>query len=230
MVSLDKAVIARLKSYGETFEILVDSDLALEYKSGENIKLNDVMAVDNIFKDAKTGDKSSEESLKKVFGTDDVLAIADRIIKKGELHLTTEQRKRMLEDRKKQIVTTIARNAINPQTKLPHPPGRIEKAMEEARVDVNINESAKEQVDRIVKALQPIIPIKFGKIQIAVKIPANYAGKLHSTFREFGDVKKEEWVGGEQYCVLEIPAGLQDEFLSKINNLTKGEANIKFLR
>lgn len=55
MVAVDKAVIARLKSSGETFEILVDPDLALDYRGGKEVDMNDILAVKEIFKDAKRG-------------------------------------------------------------------------------------------------------------------------------------------------------------------------------
>lgn len=227
MVSLDDAVIARLKSHGETFELYVDPELALSYRAGDDVALKDVLAVESVFKDAGAGDKASEESLSKVFNSTDVNVVADKIIRKGELHLTTEQRRRMLEERRKQVVNIIACNAINPQTNTPHPAARIEAAMEEARVEVVLDKTAKGQVDKVLKALKPIIPIKFAKIKLAVKIPSQYTGKLYTVLREFGDVQKEEWRGSLQYCLIELPAGLQDELYNKINNLTHGEVETK---
>ncbi|MDD5111069.1 MAG: ribosome assembly factor SBDS [Candidatus Altiarchaeota archaeon] len=230
MVSLDDAVIAVLKTFGHTFEIYVDPDLALRYKEGEKVGLKDVLAVEDVFKDAKAGDRASEESLKKVFNSSDVAVIADAILKKGELHLTTEQKRLMLEARRKQIIAIIARNAINPQTKTPHPPARIESAMEEAKVHVTLDRSANEQVEKIVKALQPLIPIRFEKVQVAIKIPAAHSARLHGVIREYGEVKKEEWVGGEQYCLVEIPGGSQDELYDKLNSLTHGEVKTKLVK
>ena len=132
MVSLDDAVIARLKTHGANFEVFVDPDLALAYKERGDLNLDEILAANNIFKDAKAGEKASEELMDKIFGTSDVHGVADKILKKGELHLTTDQRRKILDDRRKQIVNIIARNAINPQTNAPHPPARIEKAMSEA--------------------------------------------------------------------------------------------------
>ena len=102
--------------------------------------------------------------------------------------------------------------------------------MGEARVSVDITKSAKEQVDKAVKAIRSILPIKFERLEIAVKIPAVYAGKTHNILREFGDIKKEEWSGGDLMCLLDVPAGLQDEFYNKLNSLTKGDVKIKILR
>ena len=230
MIPLDKATVVRLKTHGENFEILVDPDLALEYKEGKEMDVSELLAANSIFKDAGAADKASDEAMLKVFGSTDLNDAVSKILKKGELHLTTEQKRRIFEERKKQIVNLIARNAVNPQTKMPHPPERIEKAMDEAKFSVDIQKSAKEQVDHAVKAIRPILPIRFENVQIALKIPANHSGKLYVILHEFGEVKKDTWVGNSQYCLIEMPAGLQDDFCNKVNNLTHGEVDIKILR
>ena len=172
MISLEQAVVARLESHGEKFEILVDPDEAARIRQGEKINIEDAVAALFVFENASKTDKASDESLKKVFGTTDFETIAQRIITKGEIHLTAEQRKHMVEMKRSQIITFISRNAINPQTKLPHPPKRIEMAMEEARVSVDPFKHVDEQVKEVMKALRPLIPIKFAEARYAVKIPA----------------------------------------------------------
>lgn len=231
MVSVDKAVIARLKTGGETFEILVDSDLALEYKKGKSISLHDMLASEEVFKDAKAGKKASEEHMKSLLGTIDLREAVDKIIHKGEIQLTTEQRRVMLEEKRKQIVTLIARNSLNPQTGAPNPPARIEAALEEARFQVDMSKGAEEQVEAAVKAIRPLLPIRFETLNIAIKIPAVYTGNAYRVVREIGTVKKEEWSGaGDLICMLEIPAGIQDEVYNKLNSLTHGEVKVKVIK
>ena len=137
MVSLDDAVIARLESHGERFEILIDPDVVEKVRGGQIDDVLQYMAAEEVFKDAHKGDRASDEVIMKVFGTTDVNDVALHILKKGDVQLTTEQRRKMQEDRKKQIIAEISRNAINPQTKTPHPPARIEAAMDEARVHID---------------------------------------------------------------------------------------------
>jgi ribosome maturation protein SDO1 len=230
MVSLDNAIIIRLKTRGENYEIYVDADKAVKFRGGESIPLEDVLAVMQVFKDAKAGEKASDEHLKELFGVKDAKDALNEILLKGELHLTTEQKRHMLEERRRQIATIITRNAINPQTQAPHPLARIEAAMEEARVEVVLAKSANEQVEKVLKALKPIIPIKFERLQVAVQIPAIYAGKLYHVMREMGEIKKEEWVGAEQFCLIEIPAGVQDELYTKLNGATHGEVKTKVVK
>ena len=94
MVSLDDAVIARMKTHGHTFEVYVDPDLALSFKEGEEADIKDVLAVEDVFKDASAGDRASEEVMKEVFESSDPLVVAAQILRKGELHLTTDQKRR----------------------------------------------------------------------------------------------------------------------------------------
>ncbi|GBE56645.1 MAG TPA: ribosome assembly factor SBDS [Euryarchaeota archaeon] len=230
MVSLDDAVIARLESHGSSFEILVDPDLALDLKKGKEVDISEVLASEEIFKDSAKGDRASPEHIKEVLGTEDIFEAAKVIIRKGDLQLTTEQRKKILEDRRKQVISIIARNAINPQTKLPHPPARIERAMEEARVRIDIFKPAEEQVPDVLKVLRPLIPIKFEKKEVAVKIPAHYAGRGVSIVKSYGTLKKEEWQGdGSWICVLEVPAGIIEEFFNAVNQITHGDVETRII-
>lgn len=230
MVNLDEAVIIRHKTHGETYEIFVDADEALKFKSGEDVSIEDILATDNVFRDAKAGDKASEEHLKTLYDVDTIDDVIKAILTKGELHLTTEQKRNMMEERRKQVATIIVRNAINPQTRSPHPLARIEAAMEEAKAEIVISKSAKEQVEKVVKKLKPIIPIKFEKLQVALHVPGTYAGKLYKTLHEYGTVLKEDWKGPDQFILLEIPAGMQDELFNKINGATHGEVETKVVK
>jgi rRNA metabolism SBDS family protein len=116
MVDIEDAIIAKLESHGETFEILIDPKVVNLLKEGKEANLYEHMVIDEIFKNAHKGTKSPEDKIKEVFGTNDVVEVAKQIILKGEIQLTAQQRKEMLENKRKRIVSEIARNAINPQT------------------------------------------------------------------------------------------------------------------
>ncbi|MBI5553832.1 MAG: ribosome assembly factor SBDS, partial [Candidatus Diapherotrites archaeon] len=109
---------------------------------------------DLVFKDAKKGEAKPDESLRKAFHSTDINVIARRIIQDGEVQLTAVQRKEMVEKRRQEVVHFISRNAINPQTNSPHPPQRIETAMQEAKVHVDLARPFKEQVDLVVKEIR----------------------------------------------------------------------------
>ena len=230
MVTLEDAVIARLEYYGERFEILVDPDLASDFKRGEDIKIEEILAVEEVFKDAKKGDKASEEAMNKAFDTTDPLEAAVLIIRKGQVQLTAQQRRDMQEDKRRMVVAKIARDAINPQTKLPHPARRIEIAMEEAKVRIDPFKSVDEQVNITLKAIRRLIPIKLEKVRVAIHIPGEDTGKAYGVIPEFGKTLKEEWQqDGSWVAVVEIPGGMQDNFYQKLSEITHGQVETKLL-
>ncbi len=231
MVALDESIIARLKTHGKTFEVFVDPEGALAFKRGEAAKIENILAVEDVFLDAKNGDRPAEQDIINAFGTTDAARIAEKIILEGELHLTTEQKKRMQDEKKRQVINIIAQNAINPQTKAPHPPARIESAMDEAGVHIDPMKNLDEMVSITMKAIRPIIPIRFEEVRIAIKLPAEYAAKSYGSVASFGSLTKQEWQNdGSWIGVITIPAGRQDDLYSLLNRLTKGSAETKFLK
>jgi ribosome maturation protein SDO1 len=230
MVSLDEAVTARLKRGSKHFEVLVEPEGALAFKRGEEVKLEDILAVETIFEDANRGDRAADSDIINAFETSDPFEIASLILKNGELQLTAEQRKHILEEKKKKVIYTISRNAINPQTRAPHPPARIERAMEEAKVHIDPLKSVDQLVNITMKAIRPLIPIRFEEINVAVKIPPEYAPKAYGDISRSGSIMKEEWQNdGSWVAVVRIPAGIQNDFYALLNHLTKGEAQTKLL-
>ncbi len=229
MISLDKAVTARLKIQGENFEILVDPDLAFKYKQDEIKDVGDAVASEFIFKDAKKAEKAAISNLQKVFKTENVNVIAGEIIKKGEIELTTAQKRNMLEERKRQIIEYIVRNSMNPQTNAPNPPARIEAAMEQARVDIKFEKAAEHQIEGVLKKIREFVPIRFEKVKIAAKIPFQYAGGIHYALKGI-PILKEEYTSNNVLIMVEVPAGIQNEVFGKLSALTKGDVETKILK
>ena len=233
MIPLEEAVTARLESHGERFEVLVDPDAALAIKRGEfEGDLEDVIAAEDVFENASRGDRPAEDALEEVFGTTDPLEIIPQVIEDGEIQITAEQRREMQEQKHKNLVNRITRNAVNPQMdNAPHPPERIESALEETDFRVDPMEPVESQVDEALDALRPVIPIRFDEVTVAVQVPADYAGSAQAKIRQFGDLEREEWQNdGSWVGVLTFPAGLQNEFYDLVNEHTSGEAETRIIK
>jgi len=233
MIPLEEAVTARLESHGERFEVLVDPDAALEIKRGDfDGELEDVIAAEDVFENASRGDRPAETALEEVFGTTDPLEIIPQVIQDGEIQITAEQRREMQEQKHKQLVNRITRNAVNPQMdNAPHPPERIESALEETDFRVDPMEPVETQVDDALDALRPVIPIRFDEVTVAVQVPADYAGSAQAKIRQFGDLEREEWQNdGGWVGVLTFPAGMQNEFYDLVNEHTSGEAETRIIK
>jgi ribosome maturation protein SDO1 len=223
----DKSVVARLTVKGEHFEVLVDPDLAWELKNNKPVDFKTLMVSETIFKDAHKGLRASEESVKKNFGTTEPKDVVEAIIKKGELQLTTEQRREMVENKRKQIVAFISRNAVDPKTMAPHPPIRIENAMEGVHYSIDPFRSVEEQAQEIIKELRVALPLKIAQVTLAVKAPRENAGKVNSYVTKAGNVTKSAWLSdGSWQGEAVIPAGMQQTMIDRINDLTRGNVEI----
>jgi ribosome maturation protein SDO1 len=231
LVDIDKSVISRLSISGQKFEVLVDPNKALEFKKGAKLNVADIIAYPGVYKDVRSTDRVSEQDLQKTFGTTDVMKATERIIREGELQLTTEQRRNMVEQKRTQIANIIAKKGINPQTNTPHPLQRILNVMDKVGINVDPFIDAEQQVDKVLKQIKPIIPIKLQKIVFQIKIPAQYAGGAYSTLKRCGPILSEQWLSdGSLRVDLEILAGMQEDVFKDIASLTKGDFESKILK
>ncbi len=223
--------IARINIGGENFEILVKPDPAFSFRSGKSVSLSEILVSDVIFTDANKGLRAPEKKLKEAFGTVDPLEISKIILKRGVLHLTAQQRKRMIEEKRRQIINFISRNAVDPRTKLPHPPMRIEQALEQIRFPIDPFKSVEEQANEAIKALRKLLPLSVEKLSVAARIPPEYAGRSYGTLKSFGTIKNEAWLSdGSLSVILEMPAGLYGPFLEKMGKITRGNIEVKIVK
>jgi len=221
-VGVDKAVVCRLKHAGRTFEILVDPRKALEYKKGAKLSVQDVLAYPSIYKDVGAAD------LQKNFGTADPFKIAEKILRDGELQLTTEQKRELTAQKRLQVAELISRRGINPQTNAPNPPQRILAAMDQAGVNIDAFQDAELQFDRTVKALKALLPISFQRVTIAIRVQPQYAGRVYSILKGMGTTRKEQWLSDGSLSVeIEVLGGMQQELFDKMATLTHGSFESK---
>ncbi|GAB6147690.1 ribosome assembly factor SBDS [Stetteria hydrogenophila] len=220
-------IVAWMEVKGQRFEVLVRPEYAFRFREGENVSLDDVLWTDTIYRDHRKGLKASPDALKKAFGTDDPRRVAEIILRKGEIQLTSEQRRKLIEAKKRQIINYIARNAVDPKTGKPIPEKRIEAALEELGVGIDPFKDAETQAVAIVKALSRVMPIKLSKALLEVVIPPQYSGRAYRELQRMGDVKKTEWLhDGSLKAEIEVPAGTQVEVINRIQGIAKGGATI----
>jgi ribosome maturation protein SDO1 len=229
-MSKENYVVVKYEAQGERFEVLAKPKEVSELREGKSIGLSDVVVSDIIYKDAKKGLKASPSSMKKVFGTTEFEVVAREILLRGEIPLTAEQRREMLETKRKQLISFLSRNCVDPKTKLPIPPTRIESALEAAKIHVDLNKDIESQAMQAVKELTKIIPIKLARALLELRIPQKYTAKAKPLLQSLGELKKSNWLAdGSLIAELEIPAGAQTEVIDRLNSLTKGEAEVRVM-
>jgi ribosome maturation protein SDO1 len=224
---LDKSTIVRLSAGNEKFEILVKPDPALEYKLGKKMDISNIMISDEIYSDASKGTKSSTEKLMKAFKTTDQFEIAKQIMAKGDLNLNTDQRRKMIEEKKRQIVEYINKNFVDPKTHMPHPISRISTVLDDARVAIDPFKRLDDQIKNIIEPLRKLLPLKSEILELTVTVPAQFSGQSFSVFKSIGDIKSEQWLSdGSLQVILNLNAGLKSSFLDRIGTATKGSAQV----
>ena len=222
--------VARFSFEGEKFEILVKPDPALDYKMGKKKDLSAVLVSDEIYTDSGKGTKPSTDKLLKAFKTEDLAEIAQIIMQKGDLNLTTDQRRKMIDDKRKQIIEFIVKTYVDPRTHLPHPPVRIENALKDGRVSIDPQKNVEEQVKEIVEKLRSIIALKSENLNLEIIIPAQYASQSYAVLKSVGSLKKEEWQNnGSLKAILEIPAAAMPNVIDRLGSITKGSASVEVI-
>ncbi|MFX1317093.1 MAG: ribosome assembly factor SBDS [Promethearchaeota archaeon] len=256
-IDLGGFIIGRIDKSGRSFEMLMDPERAWEAKkiireeinkrlklgkeksrltvdellTDQKIDLELIFESFTVFEDLRRGKKATDGDMEAVFETTDGMRIAAIILLEGEIHWTKTQREEERSKKLKQIITIISKNAINPQNKKPHPYQRIEKAIEESKVKIDLMRSAEEQVDDIVKSIRAIIPIRMEQVEMAIKIPSAFTAKGYNIVAQYAQIKKEEWQSdGSWVSIISLPAGLQIELIDKLNKLTHGRVQTKLLK
>ena len=223
----DKFTIVRYSAGNDKFEILVKPDPALEYKLGKKKDISNIMISDEIYSDANKGTRCSSEKLMKHFKTTDQLEIAKQIMDKGDLNLNTDQRRKMIEEKKRQIVEYINKNFVDPKSHMPHPISRINAVLDEARVAIDPFKRLDDQLKNIIESLRKIIPLKSEILELTVTVPSQFSGQSFSVFKTIGEIKSEQWLSdGSLQVILSINAGMKSSFLDRIGTATKGSAQV----
>lgn len=256
-IDLGGFIIGRIEKSGRVFEMLLDPDKAWEAKkfireeinkrlkegkensrmsveeivNGNTIDLELIFESFMVFEDLRRGKKATDADMEAVFDTTDKMAIAGYILLEGEIQWTRTQRDEEQQKKLKQIITIISKNSINPQNNKPHPYKRIEKALEEAKVKIDLMRNAEEQVDDVIKSIRAIIPIRMEQVEIAIKIPSAFTAKGYNIVAQYAQIKNEEWQSdGSWVAVISLPAGLQMELIDKVNKLTHGRVQSKIMK
>ncbi|MEM4181617.1 MAG: ribosome assembly factor SBDS [Candidatus Pacearchaeota archaeon] len=209
---------ARIRRGKNNFEILVELEEALKVRKGEGDIAKAVLTSD-IFYDLKKGEHAAKDILEIEFGTSDFYEICKKIITNGEVVLPSEYLKQETEQKYKQIVDFLSKNAVSPQG-IPYTPDRIMKALKEAKVSVK-NKPIESQIGEIIESLQKVLPIKIEIRKVKLTIPAIHVGKAYGVISEFK--QDEEWLSnGDLVVKVAVPAGLLLDFYDKLNKATHG--------
>ncbi|RDA86737.1 hypothetical protein CP532_4185 [Ophiocordyceps camponoti-leonardi (nom. inval.)] len=159
-IKLTNVSLVRLKKGKKRFEIACYKNKVLEWRSGIETDLDNVLQIPNVFINVSKGQTAPKEDLEKAFGkaktTDDIVL---EILNKGELQVGDKERAAQLERVHNEVLAIVASKLVDPRTKRVYTSGIIEKALDmlssQAHAGSSDKSSAAADADADVEATKP---------------------------------------------------------------------------
>ena len=122
----------RLKKGKKRFEIACYKNKVLEYRSGIEKDLDNVLQIPNVFLSVSKGQTAPTQDLAKAFGpktsVDDII---QEILNKGEMQVGEKERHAQAERIHNEVIDIVAGKLVDPKSKRVYTAGMIEKALEQ---------------------------------------------------------------------------------------------------
>ena len=122
----------RLKKGKKRFEIACYKNKVLEYRSGIETDLDNVLQIPNVFLSVSKGQTAPTQDLAKAFGpktsVDDII---QEILRKGEMQVGEKERHAQAERIHHEVIDIVAGKLVDPRSKRVYTAGMIEKALEQ---------------------------------------------------------------------------------------------------
>ncbi|KAJ4421272.1 hypothetical protein N0V85_000257 [Neurospora sp. IMI 360204] len=130
-IKLTNVSLVRLKKGKKRFEIACYKNKVLEWRSGIETDLDNVLQIPNVFLNVSKGQTAPTADLQKAFGKDtSVNDIILEILKKGEMQVGEKERGAQLERVHSEVVSIVASKLVDPRTKKVYTTGMIDKALD----------------------------------------------------------------------------------------------------
>lgn len=127
--------MVRLKKGKKRFEIACYKNKVLEYRSGAETDLDNVLQIPNVFLSVSKGETAPTSGLEKAFGKgrsrDEVI---QEILKKGEMQVGDKERSAQRERLEREVIDIVAGKVVDPRSKRVYTVGMIEKALEQLSI------------------------------------------------------------------------------------------------
>jgi ribosome maturation protein SDO1 len=218
--------IARLKTHGENFEVVIDPENAVKVRHGE-ADVRDALKAPHVYKDVQKGELVSEDILNSIFKTTDESKVAEKIIKEGELHFNDEYKEQLRSNKKRQIISILLRDGAEANTGLPLTERKLMSAFTHANVHIDLYKNAEDQLPEIISKLRTALPLTLERKTLIIRIPSANAPKLYGFVTSRSRVVEEAWLSDGSYsCKADLPAGMVAAFLDELKKSTHGDVEV----
>ncbi|KAL8852545.1 MAG: hypothetical protein Q9221_002541 [Calogaya cf. arnoldii] len=131
-IRLTNVSLVRLKKGKKRFEIACYKNKVLEYRSGVETDLDNVLQIPSVFLSVSKGQTAPSQDLAKAFGSKTPLNdIIMEILNKGEMQVGEKERHAQLERVHNEVIDIVAGKLVDPKSKRVYTTGMIEKALDQ---------------------------------------------------------------------------------------------------
>ncbi|KAG9526247.1 Shwachman-Bodian-diamond syndrome protein, partial [Aureobasidium melanogenum] len=130
-IKLTNVSLVRMKKGKKRFEVACYKNKVLEWRSGVETDLDNVLQIPNVFLNVSKGQAAPSADLQKAFGKVPLNDIILEILNKGELQVGEKERHAQLERVHAEVIDIVAGKLVDPKSKRVYTTGMIEKALDQ---------------------------------------------------------------------------------------------------
>jgi ribosome maturation protein SDO1 len=206
-VRFTNVAVVRLQRSGKRFEIACYKNKVIEWRKKITTDLDEVLQTPTIFTNVGKGVIAKKAELSKAFNTTDQEKIIQMILDKGEIQVSTEERKLQLDNSFKDIAQIVVEKCINPETGRPLTVGMVEKAMKDIHYSVKAGKSPKQQALDVIRLLREKsdFPIARAPMRMKMILPEGDLDKVKTELKdEIQKIEREDKSGERREVVILI--------------------------
>ena len=168
-VKLTNVAVVRCNKAGKRFEIACYRNKVMDYRSGLEKDLSEVLQSERIFTNVSKGQFAKSADLKKAFGTTNEEEIAKTILEEGKsVQVSDLERNQQIQSTISQIASWVASNCVHPDNGRPYTVSQIKHALGK-NFTVQTHKPLKKQCLDAVKFLKNEIPIERARMELVIR-------------------------------------------------------------
>jgi len=191
--------IVKCKKKKTTLEIVCDSRHIKQYKLLKDVKekfkyLNKLLVVDSIFSNYKKGELAKNNEIASICKTSNTQEAILYILEYGEIQLSSAQRRKLVEHKRRGIINYLTVNFYDPVSKKPHPIVRIDNTLKSIKgFAVDPHKPIKIQVDDVLKKIKKKLNLVKNTITTTVDLTHFQLGSGMGILRKYSKIIREDY-------------------------------------
>ena len=198
--------VVKYKHEKTVFEALFKQGCALKVREGKMGISNATFADEVFISPHSKGVIAKPPELAKAFPGKSGNDILQFIAEKGEIQYSAEERKQLIEEKKKRIVEYIHKYYVDPSTNNPHPVNRINNAIDQLKIQIDLDGPMEKELKEVETRINDVLPCKRMETEVIATIPNDFAKPADQAMKKYGRITSVSPDGSsKKYTVVIVP-------------------------